>query len=79
MVVLTVTDEQKAELLAESDRFEVRDQAGQVVLVARAERPTGPPPGFPAEWTKEELDRRVREDKRFTTAEVLEHLRGLSK
>ena len=79
MVVLTVTDEQMAALLANGDPFEVRDRAGRVITAARADRPTGPPPGFPPEWTKEELDRRVREGKRYTTTEVMEHLRGLTK
>lgn len=81
MVVLTVTDEKMAELLANGDRFEVRDSAGQSVMRARIV-PTPDEPvvvEWPAEWTKEELDRRVREGNWRTTEQVMERLRGLTK
>jgi hypothetical protein len=84
MVVLTVTDEQKAALLANGDRFEVRDSAGQVVCVVRPEWPELPDhlpgmEGLPTTWTREELERRARESPCRTTEQVLERLRGLTK
>lgn len=81
MTVITVTDEQKAALLANGDRFEIRDRDGRVIMRARVDLPPDPPASaeWPAGWTKEELDRRDRESKTYTTAEVLERLRGLSK
>jgi hypothetical protein len=84
MVAITVSDELKAALLANGDRFEVRDQGGLVLFVGKAEWPELPDhlpgmEGLPTSWTTEELDRRRREEKSYTTAEVLEHLRGLTK
>jgi hypothetical protein len=84
MTVITVTDEQKAALLANGDRFEVRDQAGRVILIARAEladdllAPQGPTDS-PSLCSVEELDRRVREGNWRTTDQVMERLRRLTK
>lgn len=85
MTVITVTDEQKAALLANGDLFAIQDTKGQLVMMAYA----GGRPATPAEtaeligpgkkWTVEELDRRVQAGRWHTTAEVLEHLRGLTK
>lgn len=77
MTHITVTDEEKAALLAKGERFEVRDRAGRVILRARADVPPDPPPSaeWPAEWTREELDRRRREGQRFTPEAGLEYIR----
>jgi hypothetical protein len=59
------------------DHFEVCDQAGKRLGYFIPAVPPEAYVGIDSPESIEELDRREREDKRYTTAEVLERLRQL--
>jgi hypothetical protein len=82
VVIDAVTRDRILAAAAGNGVVELRDETG--TLVAKVVRPLGPPtppPGYviEGEWpSDEELDRRMREDKRYSTAEVVAHLRRLN-
>lgn len=72
-----------AKLLAAGSVVEFRDESGKLIgRFARTDGPPTPPPGYEiiGDWpSDEEIERRLREDKRYTTDEVMERLRQLRK
>jgi len=77
MSTIVVDAAMRAKLLAAGDLAEIRDESGQVIGRFLA----APPPviyvmegELPSD---EEIDRRLREDRSFTTEEVMERLRSL--
>lgn len=79
--VIVVDAVLREKLLAAAGEVEFRDESG--ALLARGTRPLGPPvppSGYviEGEWpSDEEIARSLREDKRYTTEEVIEYLRRL--
>lgn len=77
-----VVDAATRELLLSGGKVEVRDESGALVCrVTRAKDAwPAPPPGYvmDGEWpSDEEIERRMREGKRYTIEQVLERLRSL--
>jgi hypothetical protein len=67
-------------LAAGSGWVELRDEAGKLIGKVILNTPPTPPPGYviEGEWpSDEELDRRERDCKRYSAAEVEERLRKL--
>jgi hypothetical protein len=79
MTTIVVDATMREKLLAVGRSVEFRDEAGNVirkfVAVANGESAAGDDIGV----TDEELDRRERDEARFTTDQVLDRLRGLRK
>ena len=79
MTTIVVDATMRKKLLAADQAIEFRDEAGN--LVRRfVDTANGPPPvPDDVEPTEEELDRREREERRYTSEQVLDRLRGLRK
>lgn len=79
MTTIVVDAGLRAKLLAAGTAVEFRDEAGNVIrrFVDVAGRTSSA--AEDVEPTEEELDRREREERRFTADEVLDRLRGLRK
>ena len=79
--VIVVDAALREKLLSATGEVELRDENG--VLLVKGVRPLGPPvppPGYEidGEWpSDEEIERRLREGKWYTTEQVLERLRAL--
>lgn len=73
----------REKLLAAGSVVEFRDESGVLIgRFARTDGPPTPPPGYVIEgdWpSDEEIERRLRESKRYTAEEVMERLRQLRK
>lgn len=77
MSTIVVDAAMRAKLLAAGDLAEIRDEHGQVIGRFLA---APPPVVYVMEGelpSDEEIDRRLREDRGFTTDEVMERLRTL--
>ena len=80
-VVIDATTREK--LLAAGDAAELRDEAGNLVgRFSRSDGPPAPPPGYEivGEWpSNDEIERRLRDSKRYTAAEVEAFLAGMNR
>lgn len=77
MSTIVVDKAMRAKLLAAGDLAEIRDESGQVIGRFLA---APPPVVYVMEGelpSDEEIDRRLREDRSFTTEEVMQRLRSL--
>ena len=79
MTTIVVDADLRAKLLAAGQAIEFRDEAGNLVrrFVAIANGSPSTPEDI--EPSEEELDRREREERRYTSEQVLDRLRGLRK
>ena len=83
MSTIVIDAATRDKLLAAGGVVEFRDEAGNLVgRFARTDGPPDAPPGYEivGDWpSDEEIDRRLRESKRYSAAEVEERLRRLRK
>lgn len=82
MNTIVIGSELREKLLAADGIAELRDEAGNIIGHYVPSGPPAPPPGYviEGEWpSDEELDRREREGKFVSSAQVVAFLAGLKK
>ncbi len=77
MTTIVVDDSLREKLLAAGESVEFRDEAGNLIRQFVAVTNGDSAAGDDTDVTDEELDRREREERRFTADQVLDRLREL--